>query len=730
MLCVSIVSFGRCLTVRFARRRTCKSSSCRACFCVLLLLCVPPVSGGGLDILLDLKSLVERDGVCALPGCPMKFDRFFSMVHRAMSRGYIKDHVGHYVLNGFTNGFDLGARLETLKGQRVFQNYPTAVAARDSVSNAIESRVHRSKSICLGLWDALEAQLRSSFPDFFIFPMGAVPKPHKPDVMRPTSDHTRTGFNAATVLGILGHSLDAYRQLEHLFHRNAFMTVSDVEDAFSYIPLAPALWMFMLFRWFNSRASLTRLPNAAKNRLHLYAHLFADFGSKGAPGTMYIILVQVFVGIAKSEFVLTLPIVIYVDDVAVIGAAESEANAELEAFQTFTTEHFGLLWALAKRLFAAVRQLYIGFWWDSRYLTRSLPEAKLLSYLDVLLGASLRTVITLRERQSLAGKMQRAIMTFPPGAACLLVNCYKLMCGLSLPWHSTRTTRAERHDYRFVHDLLQLNMGKGYYSYDGFLLGPDVRSDASKSKAYAGGGYCCADGPYDFWVYGSSAKRKCIDYLEGETMVRACVAEGPAWRGKQIPFGLDNSSMELSIEAGRSRAPRLNDLLRALFVLQIKHGFVLLPYWLGTKENYLADYLSRDREDLFLEHAGDFLYDGIVPARRELAGRKVTLADNDYNDAMRALRQLLGTYSSNPDLDGAPSFAVLLFFRLMNLFWACFNRPLRHLWSLFDRPRFIFAFMRFSSSSSSFNVIGMWLAKCWCGCWVGPSAEVIVSSTW
>ena len=109
--------FGRCSTAgRFARRRTCKSSLCGVFFCVLLILCVPPVSGGGIDILLDLKSLVERDGVCALPGCPMKFDRLFSMVHRAMSRGYIKDHVGHYVLNGFTSGFDLGVRL-VLRGR-------------------------------------------------------------------------------------------------------------------------------------------------------------------------------------------------------------------------------------------------------------------------------------------------------------------------------------------------------------------------------------------------------------------------------------------------------------------------------------------------------------------------------------------------------------------------------------------------------------------------------------
>ena len=42
--------------------------------------------------------------------------------------------------------------------------------------------------------------------------MGAVPKPHQPEVMRPTSDHTKTGFNAATIMGILKHSLDSFNQ--------------------------------------------------------------------------------------------------------------------------------------------------------------------------------------------------------------------------------------------------------------------------------------------------------------------------------------------------------------------------------------------------------------------------------------------------------------------------------------------------------------------------------------
>ena len=570
-----------------------------------------------------------------------------------MSRGYVADSPGNYVLNGFIFGFDLGVQRFALHGARVFSNYPSAVGARGSVSDAIESRVARSKSVLLGPAVEALAELRSAFSDLFCFPMGAVAKPHDPTVMRPTSDHTRTGLNAGTVLGILGHSLDTYNKLSHLLSSGAWMTVADVDDAFSYIPLIPWLWPFMLFRWFQCRSKLSS-DKSAGERLYLYCNLFADFGTRGAPGTFKLILVDVFVGMARSEFVLTLPLLVYVDDTALISPDEASGNAEMAAFMAWTSEIGGLRWKLAKLLAASQLQLYIGFWWSSRTFSRSLPEKKLLQYLDVLLVAARSPSLTLRDRQSLAGKMQRGIMTLPPGAACLLVNCYILMNGLAFSWQRRRTTRAERLDYQFVHALLKFNQGQGYYSYDGFIPGPGFRSDASKSSRLAGGGYVCEDGSYDLFTYGSSAQRKPIDYLEGDTALRCCVHRGPNWGNMLIPAGIDNKCVERSADNGRSRAPRINDLMRGFFVVQIKHSFILQPYWISSKDNYLADDLSRDREQSFLDKAYDFVSSGFPLIRHPDAGRVVTLADNDYNDAMSGLRQLLKSYSSN-DIGDGPS---------------------------------------------------------------------------
>lgn len=622
--------------------------------CILLrfLFGCAPSFASPLDELRALRDLALSKGVSSLPGCPMQLEKFVPICRRAMSRGYVQDRHGEYVLNGFIHGFDLGVVRESLRGRRVFRNYPTAVAARASVSKAVRSRLNRNKSIRLGLWADVSNLLGDLFgADYFVFPMGAVPKPHAPTVMRPTSDHTRTGLNMATVLGILGHSLDAYKQLEHLLSAGAWMTVADVDDAFSYIPLAPWLWAFMLFRWFVvNRDDDEDDPSAD---LHCYVNLFADFGTRGAPGTFKLILVDVFIGMARSEFVLTIPIVVYVDDVALVSGSQEQGDQEMHDLQVWTSNLTGLGWQVLKGLCAAQVNLYIGFWWNTPSLTRTLPEKKLAAYLSVLLDASKSPSLTLHDYQSLAGKMQRGLMTLPPGAACLLVNCYILMSGLTLPWQRRRTTRAARQDFLFVHDLLRFNQGRGYYSYDGFPTGPGFCSDASKSRDYTGGGWVTTDGYYDHYKYGSSASRKPIDYLEGDSVLRCETDNAHRWTGLMIPAGIDNKSFELSAEAGRSRADRLNDLLRGSFVLQLQYNFILAPYWLASAENYLADALSRRNGlEAFLSRAYEFVEAGCILRAHHEAGRTVTLADNDYLDAMQALRQLLKGYSSNYGGDG------------------------------------------------------------------------------
>eukprot|EP00965_Chrysotila_dentata_P147480 4868900-Pleurochrysis_carterae.AAC.1 len=62
--------------------------------------------------------------------------------------------------------------------------------------------------------------------------MGAVEKPLKPSEVRVTSDHTRSGVNAATELGKLVHSITSYEDVIRFLGKDCNLRVLDVEGAF------------------------------------------------------------------------------------------------------------------------------------------------------------------------------------------------------------------------------------------------------------------------------------------------------------------------------------------------------------------------------------------------------------------------------------------------------------------------------------------------------------------
>ena len=100
----------------------------------------------------------------------------------------------------------------------------------------------------------------------------------------------------------------------------------------------------------------------------------------------------------------------------------------------------------------------------------------------------------------------------------------------------------------------------------------------------------------------AAASRKPIDFLEGDTMICSVESQGPTWAGKLVRYKMDNQAFQKSAVKGRSRAERLNLLLKRLFVLQILHNCLMLFGWVSSEDNEMADLLSREGGiDRFLE---------------------------------------------------------------------------------------------------------------------------------
>ena len=559
---------------------------------LFFLVGVTPASGspvtdtrGTLDEYFAMREIVETSNACDLPGVNIRYGPFLDCMWRAVERGFVDRDKASFVAEGLKSGFMAGVDVSKLQGHRWFRNYPPALEARRAVTKANNKRVGSFKTLALGVWSAsLGSLVRATFGATAIAPLNAVPKPMETDEVRPCTDHTRTGFNAATSLDFLGHSLDTYNEVARFLKSDYFMHVSDVDAAFPMLPFHWSLWPFLMFRFFASDDT---------EAMTLYMHVCGDFGTRGMPGVFKIFFSDVVVNMARSDNVLTLPMPIYVDDMGLIGHSASVVLAEMAMFQAWATMVCGVIFKVIKDRKAAQRQLMIGFWWCSSSLTRTLPEAKLLQYVEMLSVMAGAKKFSLHDMQVCAGRMQRAIMTLPAGAACLLYGLYTLMSGLKLGWHARRSNKGVRDDLSWLRKLLTINLGRGFYSLANFLWAPDFWSDSSKSSQYVGGGYLSACGRLDWFVYGRGASRKPIDFLEGDSFMVGFRRMGEFWRLMMVRCFIDNMSFKGCLAKGRSRVERLNVLVKESFALCLEYQCILAPEYIPTLVNMGADFLSR-----------------------------------------------------------------------------------------------------------------------------------------
>ena len=257
----------------------------------------------------ELADVVARQGACALPGVNIKYDNFMSCMWRAVSRGFVSREHAEFVGDGLRSGFTAGVQRALLKGVRIFKNYESAeVDHKAKVAEATAERVASGKTLDLGQWhDGLRSTIASVFGDSYCFPLGAVLKALEWWKARPTDDHTRTGLNAATWLGMLAHRVTSYEDIAAFLKTGYVMHVSDVDAAFPQLPLAPWIWPFFFHRFYPVDGEAW----------HLFVHLNADFGTKGLPGTFKIFFVDVLTQMARSEMLLTLPMAIHVEGYSV-----------------------------------------------------------------------------------------------------------------------------------------------------------------------------------------------------------------------------------------------------------------------------------------------------------------------------------------------------------------------------------------------------------------------------
>ena len=89
---------------------------------------------------------------------------------------------------------------------------------------------------------------------------------------------------------------------------------------------------------------------------------------------------------------------------------------------------------------------------------------------------------------------------------------------------------------------------------------------------------------------------------------------GPSWAGQKVIIRCDNSAVCDTVFYQKPTDPQLQACLRELLYWQCRYKFSLYVMKIGTKENYVADFLSRFTDSIKIDNF--FIENGITIKKR------------------------------------------------------------------------------------------------------------------
>ena len=232
---------------------------------------------------------------------------------------------------------------------------------------------------------------------------------------------------------------------------------------------------------------------------------------------------------------------------------------------------------------------------DTENLILRLPGNKLSILKETVREWLTRKSCSVRELQSLAGKLQHACKVVRPGRT-FLRRIFELLKGCGRCQTFVYLNAAFRSDLTWWH--LFLDTWNGVDMMDN----PANYSSSVDLYADASGRFGCAAWCGCHWLqvpWWDAMGKWSIAAKELIPTVLASMLWGSRWQGCLVIAHCDNLAVVEVINAGYCKDPQLMQLLRCLFFVLAHHKFSLKAIHIPGKLNVEADAISRNKLNLF-----------------------------------------------------------------------------------------------------------------------------------
>ncbi|KAM9324247.1 LOW QUALITY PROTEIN: uncharacterized protein PAF06_000260 [Gastrophryne carolinensis] len=299
----------------------------------------------------------------------------------------------------------------------------------------------------------------------------------------------------------------------------------------------------------------------------------------------------------------------YLDDFFCVGPADSRVCDLLLSCMLSTFDSFGVPVASEKTEGPRTCMSFLGIEIDSQAGVCRLPLVKVRDLLQELQGALLVKKVTLRQLQSVLGKLNFACKVLPIGRVFSRLSL--ATAGIKEAHHFIRLTGGLKEDLRMWVSFLSSFNGLVYWL-DPVRENREVGlfTDAAGSTgfgAYFAGRWCAA--PWPERVRSSSDIRD-LALLELFLVVVALALWGEDLQNKSVLFHSDNMAVVSAINAQTASSPPVVKLLRQLVLSCLQYNILFRAVHVPGVANGIASALSRFQMDRFRELAPEACAEG------------------------------------------------------------------------------------------------------------------------
>ena len=488
-----------------------------------------------------------------------------------------------WVSEGFSLDHD-----NTLLGKFHAPNYTSALEQfRSQTTKSLIKRLQTHKTVGPFSWSGTVDDL--PFLNCAVNPIGAVAYKYEPDRARACDDPF---INAA--IQPTHFKMPALQQLRDAAYPCCSWSKSDVASAFTCMNMAQHDLPHMMFAWYHPDDTEFK----GSDQDCLYVHTHGNFGPRPLP-YMFTMLMT-YVNIAAKAKGLPIP-ASFIDDNIHTGDM-----SDLTAMVPDYYHHLacaGLKDKLTKRELLLYEADLLGRWFDSVTMTLSIPQDKIDRLTAMLTDARMKPSLSYHSISTLLGYWEFCsdlLPTFMKAfafAACQFKNTLRFLNNRTRRW----CPKSVRRDLACIETLLPtVNNTVPLQPLSGRRKSMPVYTDACGGKK-AAGAYVTPDG-VKWWPYKGKQKKANIAWLEGFCLEQYLIDEGHSIRGTKLPWFCDNTSFLGCIRKCRSRNKYLNSLVHRILLLCYTQDIYLLPCYVSTHDNTLADAASRQRWDIFNKH--------------------------------------------------------------------------------------------------------------------------------